>query len=104
MHVISKRRLAVFWRVRQDAEAPLRAWLTMMRGARYSNPHELKQVFPTVDFLGSGLAVFNIRGNRYRLVVTIRYEMGRVYVRNILTHGQYAKLSSENRFRGPPDR
>jgi len=52
----------------------------------------LKRDFPTVDFVEPRKVVFNICGNRYRLVVDMRYELGRVYVRHVVTHQDYDRL------------
>lgn len=64
----------------------------MMRRKTYRTPHELKRDFASVDFVGSGIAVFNICGNKYRLVAHVRYDVGLVYVRHILTHEEYDEL------------
>ena len=95
MRVISRAKLVEFWDVYPDAEPPLRAWLTVMKSMRFENPHQLKQSFGPVDFLGGHTTVFDIGGNKYRLVVDMRYDlgMGRVYVRHVLTHGEYDRLS-----------
>jgi mRNA interferase HigB len=95
VHVLSKRRLQEFWHRHPDAEAPLRAWHAMMRGKRYGHPHELRADFPAASLLGAGRTVFNIGGNKYRLVVTMRYDMGRVFVRHVLTHAAYDRLAME---------
>jgi mRNA interferase HigB len=89
MHVITRKRLADFWSIHPDAEAPLRSWLKMMQHKRYSNSNELKRDFVTASFLKEGCTVFNIGGNKFRLVVTMRYDMGKVFVYRMLTHGEY---------------
>jgi len=53
---------------------------------------QVKRDFPTVDFVGPRKVVFNICGNRYRLVADMRYELGRVYVRHVVTHQDYDRL------------
>lgn len=93
MHVISRRRLKEFWEKFADSEVPLRAWYRLIRSRRYASTHELKTDFGAADFLGRGMTVFNIGGNKYRLVVTMRYDLGRVYIRHIVTHTEYDRLT-----------
>ncbi len=86
-----------FWNLHQDAEPALRAWYSILKKKRYANSHELKADFPTADFLGDGKTVFNIGGNKYPLVVWMRYKSGRVYITHIVTHGEYDKLTKANK-------
>lgn len=66
-----------------------------MRSAEYQTPHEVRQDFGTVDFLGKNVGVFDIGGNKYRLVVSIRYDLQRVYIRHVLTHSEYDRMSRD---------
>ena len=86
MHVITRKRLQEFWQRHPDVERPMRAWLAVVRLKRYTGPHEVRRDFPSVSFLGSWRTVFNIGGNKYRLVVDMRYDLGRIYIRHVLTH------------------
>lgn len=95
MHSITRRRLKEFWDRHPDAEIPLKAWLSIGRRKRYADPHELRLDFPSASLLGGGRTVFNIAGNKYRLVVIIRYDMARVFVRHMLTHEEYQRRSRE---------
>ncbi len=95
MHVITKKRLRDFWTRHPDAERPLRAWLGIVSRRRYADPHALKRDFPAASLLGRGITVFNVAGNRYRLVASMRYDLGRVYVRQVLTHAEYDRLAVE---------
>ncbi len=99
MHVITKTRLRDFWSDpdHRDAERPLRSWLATMRRKRYRSSHEVKQDFGTASFLGDRRTVFNIAGNKYRLVVDIRYDLGRIYVRHVVTHEEYDRLTREEK-------
>ena len=85
-------RLTEFGRVHDDAAQPLRDWARIMRRKRYRQHLELKRDFPTADFIGPRKVVFNICGNRYRLIVDMRYDLGRVYVRHVVTHREYERL------------
>ena len=93
MHVITRTRLVEFGRRHPSALAPLRAWARVMRRKRYRNHLEVRSDFPTADFIGPRRGVFNICGNDYRLVVDLRYDLGRVFVRHIVTHAVYTRLS-----------
>lgn len=89
MHVITRKRLQKFWQTHPDAERPLRSWLAVVRLKRYARSNEVRQDFPSASFLGKWRTVFNIGGNKYRLIVDMRYDLGRVYIRHILTHMEY---------------
>jgi mRNA interferase HigB len=89
MHIISRKRLRGFADTHPDAATPLAAWFKMMTRRRYANGHEVRADFPSVDFLGGSLTVFDVGGNKYRLVVDLRYDLGRVYIRHVLTHREY---------------
>lgn len=97
MRVISRRRLVEFWEEHPDAEEPLKAWFTLMARGRFRTPHEVRQKFGSVDFLGGHRTVFDIGGNKYRLVVDMRYDLGqgRVYVRHVLTHTEYDRRTRD---------
>ena len=92
MHIITRTRLTNFGRKHEDAAEPLREWARVMRRKQYAEHLHVRKDFPTADFLGKSKVVFNIRGNRYRLVVDMRYDLGRVYVRHIVTHQEYDRL------------
>jgi mRNA interferase HigB len=95
MHVITRQRLQTFWSQYSDAEVPLRSWLAIMRHKRYTGPHDVRTDFASASFLGRWRTVFNIGGNQYRLVVDMRYDLGRVYIRDILTHQDYTRRTRE---------
>jgi mRNA interferase HigB len=95
VRVISRKPLRDFAEAHSDAKAPLDAWYRIMKGREYASPHELREDFPTASFLGARRTVFNIGGNKYRLVVDMRYDLGRVYVRHVLTHEEYDRRTIE---------
>jgi mRNA interferase HigB len=95
LRIISRKALREFGEKHADARKPLDAWYRVVRGRDYRSPHELRQDFPTASFLGARRTVFNIGGNRYRLVVHMRYDLGRAYVRDVLTHEEYDRRSIE---------
>ncbi len=93
MRVISLRTLREFWERYPDAETPLRNWLRVVRRGRYRTPNELQTAFPYVSIVGNEVAVFNIRRNRYRLVVRVWYDGQQMYVKFVGTHEEYDKLN-----------
>jgi mRNA interferase HigB len=95
LRIISRKALREFGEKHADARAPLDAWYRIVKGRDYASPHELRRDFPTASFLGARRTGFNIGGNKYRLVADIRYDLARVYVRDVLTHAEYDRKSIE---------
>jgi mRNA interferase HigB len=95
VRVIARRPLKEFGDNNEDAKGPLDAWYRILRGREYKTPHELRKDFPSASFLGARRTVFNIGGNKYRLVVEMRYDLGCVYVREVLTHEEYDQRTKE---------
>lgn len=92
MHVISRKKLVEFSAIHADAETALDTWYRATKTANWHNLVEVKEVFPSADLFGV-FTVFNIKGNRYRLIAEINYRSGTVFVRHILTHSNYDKGS-----------
>jgi mRNA interferase HigB len=89
MHIIAKPRLRKFWLKHANAEVPLLAWYRIVSKTDYESFNELKLSFPTADYVPPRYTVFNIGGNKYRLVTCIQYSSSRVYIREVFTHAQY---------------
>ncbi len=92
MHVISRKRLNDFAERNSDTRASLVHWYRLMRQSDFSNFVELRAVFPSADQVGK-LTVFNIGGNKVRLIAAIHYNRRKVYVRSVLTHAEYDEQS-----------
>ena len=90
MHVITRKRLLEFAEKHPDSSEPLDRWYRIVIHTDFDTFSELRNVFPSVDLV-ERLTVFNIGGNKYRLIAYIVYTKKRIYIRNILTHGQYEK-------------
>ena len=88
MWVVSLKRLHEFWAVNETAEVPLRAWFTQASAAEWRNFGDLRGAFPSADLVGN-CTVFNIGGNKYRLIVRIFYTSHKVYVLKVVTHAVY---------------
>lgn len=98
MRIIAKRTLRAFWEsaaTYADARAPLEAWHAIVAAADWATPGDVKAQFRNASILKRGRVVFNIAGNKYRLVVRINHPYRIVYIRFIGTHGQYNKIDAE---------
>ncbi len=88
MHVISRKKLVEFWTKHPTAESPLRVWFRRAKEAHWTTFSELRTAFPTADQVGR-LIVLNVGGNRFRLIVAIHFNRGKVFIRHVLTHAEY---------------
>lgn len=88
MHVISEKRLREFWDSHPDARTPLRAWCKAAEVAEWEKFADVREAFPHADSVGR-CVVLNIGGNKYRLIIIIHYNRGKIYIRHVLTHKEY---------------
>jgi len=95
VRIIARGTLREFWLKNSDSEQPLKAWFQEAKRAEWSNPAEIKANYATASILKQGRVVFNIRDNKYRLVVKINYKSGWVFIRFIGTHKEYDKINAE---------
>ena len=99
MRVIALSTLKRFWEDKaayQDAKEPVLAWYRHAVKAQWGSPAEVKRDFASASILRDGRVVFNIAGNKYRLVVWIDYAYRVVYVRFIGTHAQYDRIDAQS--------
>jgi mRNA interferase HigB len=78
-----------------DAREPMMAWVRQVRGADWAAPADLKRAIRNVSILKDSRAVFNIAGNKYRIVVWINYPYRVVYIRFVGTHRQYDAIDAQ---------
>jgi mRNA interferase HigB len=90
MKIISNSALRAFAAEHPQADAPLKGWRRVVEKNRYANWSDLKASFNSVDRVGD-LVVFDIGGNKYRLISYIRFEKQIVYIKAVLTHQDYDK-------------
>jgi mRNA interferase HigB len=88
MHVISFKRIREFFSGHRDAETSLTAWYRVTKKANWQNLAELKQTYPSADLVGR-YVLFNIGGNKYRLIARIVYRSQTVFVVAVMTHEEY---------------
>jgi mRNA interferase HigB len=90
VRVISKRVLWLKAARFADAASALRVWLVTAEAAQWSCLQDIRLSFPATDMIGH-LAIFNIKGNRYRLLVRMEFQSGRIYIKEFLPHAEYDK-------------
>jgi mRNA interferase HigB len=98
MRVIAKRTLREFWQSSPryaDVQGPIEAWHAETSKASWRTPQEVKAQFGSASILKGGRVVFNIAGNKYRLVVSLDYERQACFVKFIGTHEQYDRIDAE---------
>lgn len=97
MRVISAKTIKEFWEKQKyrDSEQALKSWYQEAKRAEWTSPAEIKRRYGSVSILKNNRAVFNIKGNRYRLVVAINYELLIVFIRFIGTHEEYDKINAQ---------
>jgi mRNA interferase HigB len=96
MQVIARRTLKEFWQRHPQAEGPIRVWFAVVAKARWKSPNDIKGQFgTTVDFVADNRVIFDLGGNKYRLIVHVSYRFGRVLVKFIGTHAEYDRIDPE---------
>ena len=95
MRVISKKTLKEYWEQEPATKPALEAWHAEARNAEWTSPADVKASYGTASILKNGRVVFNICGNKYRLVVWINYDFYTVYIRFIGTHKEYDEIDAQ---------
>ena len=92
MHIITRSRLLESAEKHPDCSTALESWYRIVKHTDFNSFTELRQTFPSADIVGN-LTVFNIGGNKARLIVAIHYNTHRIYIRHVLTHKEYDRTS-----------
>ena len=95
MHVIARRTLVEFWTTHPDSEEALKAWYHEADGATWAKPVDVKKHHGSASIINSERLVFNVCGNKYRLIVRINYASQTVFIRFVGTHKEYDKVDAE---------
>ncbi len=96
MQLIALRTLRLFWRKHPQAEKPLRFWHELVSASEWRGPADVKDMFGSaVDVLGNNRVVFDIAGNKYRLVARISYRFKCVQIKFVGTHREYDDIDAE---------
>jgi mRNA interferase HigB len=92
VRVFNRSTVKAFADAHADARKPLFGWFAEVEGASWTGPDDVKTRFPSASLVARNRVVFNIKGNKYRVVVAIRYEFFAVYIRFIGTHAEYSDI------------
>ena len=98
MRIISKRTLKNFYEQPQyaDSKSAIESWYKEVSKLSWNNPNEVKEMYRSASIIGDEKVVFNIAGNKYRLIVSINYYAKIVFIKFIGTHKQYDKIKVED--------
>ncbi len=96
MRVIAKSTLCAFWKLYPDSEKSLRSWYQEASHATWKNSGEIKAQYRSASILTHSRVVFNIAGNKYRLLVEVLYKQQIIYVKFVGTHEQYDAIDAED--------
>ncbi len=95
MRIVAVSHLRAFWEGNLDAEQPLKSWVDEVKKATWRQPADIKDQYRSASVLKNRRVVFNIKGNDYRLVVSVAYRYQAVYVKFVGTHGEYDAIDAE---------
>ena len=95
MRIIAKKTLKDYWAKEPAVKAALEAWHAEAKNAEWTSPASVKASYGTASILKDGRVVFNICGNKYRLVVWINYDYFTIYVRFVGTHKEYDAIDAQ---------
>ncbi len=87
--------LSDYWQNAPETEQPLKAWFAETQKAQWNTPAEIKEKYRSASFVKNNRVIFNICGNKYRLIVRINYNSKTVFIRFIGTHSEYDKINAE---------
>lgn len=96
MRIVSHRKLVEFYSSEGhgDSQAALERWYDMAEKAEWKNLSDIKVDFPATDYVGNQHYVFNIKGNKYRLIVVVKFTIGHIFIRFVGTHSEYDKIDA----------
>jgi mRNA interferase HigB len=95
MRILSRSTLRDFWESHPDTEEALKTWYYEASHAEWQSPADVKTAHRNASIIANNRVVFNIKGNSYRLIVAIRYDLGIIFIRFIGTHAEYDKVDAE---------
>lgn len=94
MRIVSHRKIVEFYNLEghADSKIALERWYDIAEKAEWRNLSDIKVDFPSTDYVGNQHYVFNIKGNKYRLVVVVKFTIRHIFIRFVGTHGEYDKI------------
>lgn len=96
MRVISRRALREFWERHPPAQRPLAIWFRVLESSDFADFSSIKRAFGAADYLAP-FTIFDVGGNKYRIITVIHYDRRRVFIRHVFTHSEYDRWSDEMR-------
>ena len=94
MHIISFRKLSEFFEKDTNSKVALQDWYKTVSKAEWNNFSDIKKTFNTVDSAGNSRFIFNVKGNHYRIVALVLFQIKRVYIRWVGSHKDYDKIKN----------
>lgn len=94
MRIIAKKALVEFWGRHADSEIALREWHRAVKRAQWSRPTDVTDQFSTASVIEGDRVVFRIRGDRYRMVVWMKYRNKTAYIKWLGTHAEYNEIDA----------
>lgn len=94
MRIIAVRTLWDFWEREPRAEQPLKAWVAVVRHAAWTAPTDIKRSFNSADAIGNGRVVFDLGGNKYRIVARLYFRCRIIFIRFVGTHAEYDRIDA----------
>jgi mRNA interferase HigB len=94
MVIITRKTIQTYGEINTNAIDALNDWYIRVKLADWSNFNDLRKDFPTCDYVGDDRYVFNIKGNRYRLIAIIHFDVRTLYIRFIGTHAEYGEITN----------
>lgn len=95
MRIVAKKNLIIFYEKHPLAKQPLLSWYEEANSTTWTSPQDIKSRYASASFVGRNRVVFNIKGNAYRLIVSIAYRLGIIYIKFVGTHAEYDKINAE---------
>ncbi len=94
MRVISRKALREFWEGHPDARQALQAWYADVKHTSWASPADVKRAYRNASFVANNRVVFNIKGNKYRIIVAVQYKFQIVFIRFVGTHQEYDQVDA----------
>lgn len=88
MRIISEKRLREFWEQHKEAKSPMREWIKIVRKQIWNNFADVRKTFNHADIYGL-CTIFNVGGNKYRIIAKVAYGIDVIYIRFVMTHSEY---------------
>lgn len=98
MRIIAIKTIKDFWEDNRfkDSEQSLRAWYFEVKKAEWKSPNDVRKKYKNASFVGNNRIIFNIKGNKYRLIVAVRYDKQIIFIRFVGNHDKYNKIDAKN--------